>query len=398
MKIFSFGEREKQFLVFVLVLTLSSIVSDIYLSSFLEMSLNLETGVNEIQWSLSIFVIMLALSHLVYGPLAEFFGRKKVLLLGLSISFAGSFLCVASVNIFDLLVGRLLQGFGVGACVVLWRAIVQEGYREGDLFKEKFYLMPISLAIMIFTPFLGGLIQTYLGWRANFIYILFHVGFVFLWVYFFFQENRDKESVRVPSFSFHVYKDLLSQKKFLSYYFCAFFSYGAFFAWTGSGAVVLMENFGLTPYELGIAMVLTALPLSFGSLVYSGFLKKYKKNFIFRLTFLGMISSVFFLMISDYFFETSIWLFLFLICVFMFFSGFFWPNLFSSFLRLFKEESSRLVALSLYGFFQFMGAGFVGAFLSFITQESPFSIGCVIFICLVLSALIYELLIARDEK
>jgi MFS family permease len=189
MKIFSFSERKKQFLFFVLILTLSSIVSDLYVSSFLEMSLKLETTMNGVQWSLSLFVIMLALSHLVYGALAERFGRKKMLLLGLAISFLGSLLCAASINIFDLLFGRVLQGFGVGACVVLWREMAHERYGESSLLKESFYLMPVSVAIMILVPLLGGLIQTYLGWKANFVYILFHVFFVFLFVYFFYQEN-----------------------------------------------------------------------------------------------------------------------------------------------------------------------------------------------------------------
>ncbi len=398
MKIFSFSERKKQFLFFVLILTLSSIVSDLYVSSFLEMSLKLETTMNGVQWSLSLFVIMLALSHLVYGALAERFGRKKMLLLGLAISFLGSLLCAASINIFDLLVGRVLQGFGVGACVVLWREMAHERYGESSLLKESFYLMPVSVAIMILVPLLGGLIQTYLGWKANFVYILFHVFFVFLFVYFFYQENMEKKATDFKYFSFSFYKELLRQKTFMAYSICVFLSYGAFFTWTGSGTVVLMGNFRLTPYELGLAMVLTAFPLSFSSFVYGGFLKKCKRNFIFRLAHLGMIFPVFFLMIIDYLGEMSVWLFLFLICIFMFFSGFFWPIFFNSFLKSLKEESSRLVALSLYGFFQFMGAGIIGVFLSFMTRESPFSIGFIMFICVLFSTFIYELLIARDEK
>lgn len=398
MKILPFGERRKQFLLLVLILTLSSIVTDIYLPSFLEMPSKLETTMNGVQWSLSLFVLMLAFAHLIYGPLAERFGRKKVLLFGLAIAFLGSLLCVVAVTLLDLLVGRVLQGLGVGAAAVLWRDIAQEKYGKESSLKEASYLVPTSLVVIILAPFVGGLIQTYLGWRANFAYILFHVALVFVCVYFLFQEDSQKRDPQKKTFSFSFYKNLLSQKKFLAYSFCAFFSYGAFFTWTGSGPVVLMEKLHLTPYELGLAMVLTALPMGFGALLYGSFIKRFSRVLLFRLALLGMTLSTLALSVVAYFIDGSLWILLIPICFFMFFSGFFWPNLFRGLLRPFREKTSSAVAFSLYGFFQLLGAASLGVFLSIFTKESELSIGLIMFSCLFICTLIYEVLIVRKSK
>ena len=64
--------------------------------------------------------------QLVYGPLSDRLGRKRILMIGLVIAFAGSVMAVFAPDLPTLVLARLLQGAGSAACMVIGRALVQD--------------------------------------------------------------------------------------------------------------------------------------------------------------------------------------------------------------------------------------------------------------------------------
>ena len=94
MNYFTFGHRKKQFTLLLLILTISAVATDLYTPSFSAIAKGLSTTVNGVQWTISLFVFMLGISQVFYGPLSDFIGRKKVLILGFAIATLGSCLCV----------------------------------------------------------------------------------------------------------------------------------------------------------------------------------------------------------------------------------------------------------------------------------------------------------------
>src|SRR5262245_49447650 len=115
-------------IIILLIACMGQVASDIYTPSFVAIADSLHIRLIEVQLSMSIYMLGLALSQLVYGPLSEAFGRRLPLLAGLMILCLGGLICLFSFSIDQLILGRLIQGLGAGACIVLWRSIFKDVY------------------------------------------------------------------------------------------------------------------------------------------------------------------------------------------------------------------------------------------------------------------------------
>ncbi|NGX34675.1 MAG: Inner membrane transport protein YdhC, partial [Candidatus Anoxychlamydiales bacterium] len=87
------------FIIILLISSLAGITSDIYAPSLPAISKSLNTSINLVQWSMAIYMLGLAISQVVYGPLSEGFGRRPILIIGLIILIVGSGICYFSQNI-----------------------------------------------------------------------------------------------------------------------------------------------------------------------------------------------------------------------------------------------------------------------------------------------------------
>jgi len=114
------------------LVALGPLSTDLYLPSLPSLARYFAVGVDDIQLTLSVFLVGLATAQLVYGPLSDRFGRRPVLLVGLAIYVVASIVCMLAPSVPVLVVARFVQA--VGACVgpVLGRAVVRDVYgREG---------------------------------------------------------------------------------------------------------------------------------------------------------------------------------------------------------------------------------------------------------------------------
>ena len=103
------------FIVIVLAGCLGGVGSDIYAPSLPFIAVDLETSINNVQWTMAVFLFGISISQVFYGPISEGVGRRKPLMFGLSLALIGTIICLFSPHIAMLLVGRFVQGFGVGA-------------------------------------------------------------------------------------------------------------------------------------------------------------------------------------------------------------------------------------------------------------------------------------------
>lgn len=156
---------------------------DIHLASLPYIMRFMETDRAHMQQSISIYLLGMGLSILVYGPLSDKIGRKPVVVLGLTIASMSSFFSIWTIHIVPFLVTRFLQGIGAGVCMGLGRTIIADilqGKRLAII--GSYFAMIISLSPLIAPP-LGGYLQYWFAWQANFVFLgvfLFVVMILFL--------------------------------------------------------------------------------------------------------------------------------------------------------------------------------------------------------------------------
>ncbi|MEE8246304.1 MAG: MFS transporter, partial [Alphaproteobacteria bacterium] len=102
------------------------VVTSIYLLSLPAMAYCLEDGLVNTQLTLTVFLIGFAAAHLIYGPLADLYGRRPVLIAGLVLFTIASAACALAPDIELLIAARLLQSVGACAGPVIGRAVVRD--------------------------------------------------------------------------------------------------------------------------------------------------------------------------------------------------------------------------------------------------------------------------------
>lgn len=120
---------------------------------------------------LSSFFVVFAMGQLVVGPLADRYGRKWMVLGGLALFALGSFIAALAHSLPMMIFGRMVQAAGVCAPAVLSRAIARD-LLEGPGLARALSLIMVSMAAAPgFSPLLGGFIDRYLHWRADFLIV-----------------------------------------------------------------------------------------------------------------------------------------------------------------------------------------------------------------------------------
>ena len=167
--------------ILILILGLLSAIGpfsiDTYLSGFPTIAKDLGVTVDEVAYSLSSFFIGISVGQLIYGPLLDRFGRKKPLMIGLSIYMVASLACATANSVEVLIVARFLQALGACVGMVAPRAIVRDIFPVEETAKIFSLLMLILGVSPIIAPSVGSYMITLMGWHSVF-YMQFGLGVI----------------------------------------------------------------------------------------------------------------------------------------------------------------------------------------------------------------------------
>ncbi|WP_064092375.1 MDR family MFS transporter [Rossellomorea aquimaris] len=150
-------------------------------------------GFSLYSWVFSAYLLMNAITVLIYGKLSDIFGRKPVITFGIIIFLIGSILCGFSQHMEQLIMFRLIQGLGAGAVLPMATTIVGDIYSKEERAKIQGYLSSVWGLSAISGPLVGGILVEFVSWRYVFwvnipLGILAIVG---LWM--FLHENIEKK-------------------------------------------------------------------------------------------------------------------------------------------------------------------------------------------------------------
>ncbi|MCX5539491.1 multidrug effflux MFS transporter [Paraburkholderia sp. CNPSo 3076] len=183
-----------RFLLFLICLFASAgqLAIDIYVPALPAMARYFATSPQAIQSSVSVYLAAYALGQLIFGPISDALGRKRVLAFGLVIYTVGCLLSLAAPNLETFVLARCLQGFGIAATNLLAKAIITDSF-VGTALMHAFTYMSITWGLApIIAPVIGAHLQELFGWKACLVFLLVYslVMWALLW--------RFRETLRQP--------------------------------------------------------------------------------------------------------------------------------------------------------------------------------------------------------
>lgn len=145
---------------------------DIYVPALPAMAQFYQTSPQAIQSSVTSYLFAYALGQLVFGPLADAYGRKRILQLGLALFTIGCVLSLLATNLETFIAARVLQGFGIAATNLLAKAIIADSF-TGVAMMHAFTYMSIAWGLApIIAPVIGAHLQEAFGWRSCLAFLL----------------------------------------------------------------------------------------------------------------------------------------------------------------------------------------------------------------------------------
>ncbi|WP_394138742.1 Bcr/CflA family efflux MFS transporter [Cytobacillus oceanisediminis] len=248
---------------------------DMYLPSFPDISEDLSSRASLVQLSLTACLIGLAVGQVIVGPLSDAHGRRKPLLIGISLFALSSLLCAIAPNITTFIAARFLQGLTASAGIVLSRAVVRDVFSGKELTKFFALLMVINATAPMIAPMTGGalLLLPFASWETIFYFLCVLGVFITIVIYLRLKETLPPEK-RVPSSignSLRSMGGLFKDRSFIGYALIVGFIHGGSFAYVSGTPFVYQGIYGVSPQVFSILFGINGLAIITGSFLIGRF-------------------------------------------------------------------------------------------------------------------------------
>ena len=230
---------------------------------------DLHAPATALQLTVSLYILGLALGQLVYGPLADRFGRRPALLAGLVVFTAASLAGLAAPDAQALVAARFLQAFGGCAGLVLARAIIRDTSEGHDAARRLALMNLIVTAGPAIAPVIGGALSGLWGWRAIMLALsaLGAANLVLAWRVL--PETRP-EMARVGAAShLKAYLGLVRSRRFLGYAIGGGCATTSLYAFLAAAPFILSDRLHVPAAGTGLVLALLVSGIWLGSLIAS---------------------------------------------------------------------------------------------------------------------------------
>ena len=130
-----------------------------------------QSDISVAQMTVSLFMVGIACSQLIMGPLSDKFGRRPVLLAGLTLMVVASVGASLAQTLPQLIAARFLQALGGASGMVISRAIIRDLYPRERVGAMISLVIAVMMVAQMLSALAGGLLEITFGWRAIFYFI-----------------------------------------------------------------------------------------------------------------------------------------------------------------------------------------------------------------------------------
>jgi DHA1 family bicyclomycin/chloramphenicol resistance-like MFS transporter len=204
-------------------------------------------NLNETQLLLTTMFLGMAFGLMIYGPLSDTFGRKKIIYLGVSIFALGTIISLLAENYNMMLLGRTIQGFGAASCRVISIAMIRDRFEGNEMGKVMSLITTIFIIVPAIAPSIGQGILLFSHWRSIFIFLLIISIISVIWLHIRQPETLSVENRR--SFSLkstgNAIKETINNPISRTYTIASGLIFGGFVGYLNSAQQILQSQYHL---------------------------------------------------------------------------------------------------------------------------------------------------------
>lgn len=249
------------------------LAATMYLPSLPAIGRQLDAASDALPLTLAVYFITFAGGQLIYGPLSDRYGRRRLLLGGLVIMVIGSAACGLAGSLSALLWARAVQGLGAASAMATGRAIINDVYDRPAAARATSVVSAALAMAPIVAPILGGVVEHYLDWRVTF-WVSGGITLVVLLVL-----TRHLPETHPPTGEtgpllrgiLQAYRFLLTSRAFLTFGLLNLGIFAGLHSFNAGAPSVLIGSMGVTPVVYGILTALGSAGFFIGAMLSSWF-------------------------------------------------------------------------------------------------------------------------------
>ena len=256
-------------LILSLLLGLQPITTDLYLPALPALTEGFGAPMAQAQLTLTALLLAFGLSQLVWGPLSDRFGRRPILLIGLTAYVLASVASTLSPSMGMLIVWRTVQGAAMGAGVMCARAIVRDLYTplQGARVMSK-GMTGLGVIACLSAP-LGGLLSDLFSWRVALLTLAIFGALCLALIALRYEETVPQKNLQAlqPATLLRTWLTILRNPTFLAFSALSTASYGGLFTFLASSSFVFIQVLGLSTTQYGLLMFSMSFAYLLGTLL-----------------------------------------------------------------------------------------------------------------------------------
>jgi DHA1 family bicyclomycin/chloramphenicol resistance-like MFS transporter len=263
-------------MVMAAVMALTALATSMMLAVLAEIGKTFGVDTTRTQSVLTAFFIGFSVGQFVVGPVSDRFGRRAVLLGGLTLYLIASALCVVAPSFETLLVGRFMQGLGAAAPRVITISVIRDCYSGRRMASVMSLAMTVLMVIPVIAPTLGQVVVLAAPWEWIFVFLTLYGVVIMAWMYLRLPETLAPENKRTlqPLAIMDAARQALTTRQTLGYMLATGVAQGLLLATLYAAPQVMGELLGMGTY-FTIAFGIAAAAMSFGQFVNSRLVGRY---------------------------------------------------------------------------------------------------------------------------
>ena len=242
---------------------------DTYFPSFPALATHFGVSEIAVQSTLSFYLAALAGMNLFHGSLSDSFGRRRVILVSLSVYTVTALGCVVAPSFAWLLGLRVVQGLAGGAGMIVSRALIRDCFQGAEAQKFMAEVTMVSGLGPAIAPILGGWLHVWFGWRGPFLFLGALGAALWCACWFGLAESlpRERRQPFHPGLLFRSYLGTISHPGFVLLCLALGFGGGGFLLYVATAPDVAINILGLSGTQFGWLFLPIVSGLVLGSAV-----------------------------------------------------------------------------------------------------------------------------------